>query len=399
MLIVEYKILFELRILHDYYLINRKGDSVFPMERKDWEGLQKKLRFGHYDISKDIDFILSREEHKKFQNYRLKMVRTPLGFYVGIEVKTETHDNGDRRYRPFIKPHEDAVLVFGLKPLNSLFGNITNISLSRNDNKIYHFSNRGKRVENTLSSPVPAITDGQFYQMGDLGTAEDGSIRLALEDNTGDNSKWSAKPLYGSGFVHQADRTLSTGEKWYKSWLLDFDKPARNPFGMIRIYFRTGTPAMDLIDDEGYLVTRRAAGQVRPAHPVFELRFQSRPTYWRYYKKEGYKAADVEKIERDLSEVLEKLETVNDGEREVKFFVTKSPRYFSEALTSFETSVPAGSNGGENNGVNSPLTAAGETPRHTRFIYFTNARPDLLQKEQGRMFCDIHFTQANPIPL
>ncbi|MBX2926840.1 MAG: hypothetical protein KF852_03295 [Saprospiraceae bacterium] len=369
MIKIEYKILFELRIVHDYYLIDNSGGSAFSLpaiERNDL--LQARLRTGRYDLQGDFDFFLNRKDLKKLRDYRIKFIKTPLGFFAAMEVESEEDGSGNRRYRPFIPPPSGAYLAFGLNAVNPLIGNITELHLGNDDSLTYYFSNAGAHDNNALASPVPLlVTDGsRNYLMGELAQDPGGDILQALEDNDGSNpAQWGT--VTGNGFVHRGDRSLDTNDDWYKTWLLERAKPGLPPMGIIQFFFNPADPGLKIIGDDGYLITQRDAGQPRAVHPVFELRFLSRRSYWRYQRREGFEAGEAASIQAAMSDWLE-----DDGGR----FVTKTPRYLAQALTGF---LPV-------SGPSDP-------------VYFTNPAPNALKKESGRLYSDVFFTKANPIPL
>jgi hypothetical protein len=365
MFTIEYKRLFELRILHDYYLIDQRGRSVFAEDDVERSArLERQIQAGRYDIGRDLGFLINETQQKKFRDYRLKLVPTPTGFYVGMQVRSEAVPGGGRRYRPFIEPPEDGYLTFGLTALNPLFGNITSMRTDMDDGLLYYFSNEGARATGTLSSPAPEVTLGQDYQMGDIGMLG-GNLSQAIEDNQG-AAGWQALVNIGDGLVHQGDRVLSTEEGWYQAWKLGFKRPPSPHFGLARVFFQPAAPGFRLIDEDGYLVTTLAAGETRPAHPIFELRFLSRWTYWRYQRKGGLEAAEIGNIVNYIPGAF-----VQDTGR----VVTTAPRYLAQTLTGF-------------------LSAGAIQPQ-----FFTNPAPTPLSKEQGRVFSDVFFTRANPIPL
>jgi len=369
MINIEYKILFELRIVHDYYLIDNLGGSAFSLPANEREHLlQTKVRAGQYDVRGDFDFRLNREDLKKLRDYRIKFIKTPMGFFAAMQVESETDGSGNRRYRPFISPPPDTYLAFSIDATNPLIGNITALHLGDPDRLIYYFTNAGAHNDNSLASPPSLlINDGsQSYLMGELAEGASGLILQALEDNDGsDPGQWEAIP--GAGYVHQGDRNLNTTDHWYKDWQLARDKPSAHPLGMIQIFFNPTTPGLKVIGDDGYLLTHRNAGQARAVHPIFELRFLSRRTYWRYQRREGLDAGEITSIINTLGDWL-----VQDADR----ITTIAPRYLAQSLTGFL-----------------PATGPPEP------VFFTNPAPLSLKKEQGRLFSEVFFTLANPIPL
>jgi hypothetical protein len=368
MIRIEYKILFELRIVHDYYLIDNSGGSAFALPTTDREHLlQAKVRAGQYDQRRDFDFLLNREDLKKLRDYRIRFIKTPMGFFAAMEVESEEDGSGNRRYRPFIPPPPDAYLAFAIDAINPLIGNITALHLGDPDGLIYYFSNAGAHNDNALASPVSSlINDGsQAYLMGEL-AEEAGATLQALEDNDGSNpAQWET--IAGAGYVHQGDRSLDTSDDWYKDWQLERAKPGAHPLGMIQIFFNPAAPGLQVIGDDGYLLTHRNAGEARAVHPIFELRFLSRRTYWRYQRREGLESGEITSIINTMGDWL-----VQDADR----IITIAPRYLAQSLTGF-------------------LPAVGPPEP----VFFTNPAPLSLKKEQGRLYSEVFFTLANPIPL
>src|SRR5690554_414759 len=115
MVTIEYKILFEIRLLHDYYLADRSGSSFFSLELNAQDALlEEKLKKEKYDIHADFELLLSKRDQVFFRNHKMKLVKTKLGFFVGIEVDSMKSVGGKLIYRPVIPPKEDANLIVGL---------------------------------------------------------------------------------------------------------------------------------------------------------------------------------------------------------------------------------------------------------------------------------------------
>ncbi|WP_353480342.1 hypothetical protein [Haliscomenobacter sp.] len=355
---IEYKIVCEIHILHDYYLIDSAGASFFAKNKEQQQSLlNRKLQAGKYDVSKLFELQIDKETIETIKNLKLRLIPTSLGFNLAMEVKSEPQSDGSVRYRPAIPPAKNATLTIGLKAINRLFGNITSVALNQKDNKIYAFSNVGNRSDNVLSVPVSAFDSTQSYQMGDLALIG-GKIQQALENIKGDRTKWT--PVIGSGFVNNADRSIDTTSDFYQDWRLGFSTPIAHPFGLIQLQIQTDNPALTLITPDGYLVTSRTPGLFRAVSKKFELRFLSRCTYWRYGKADGFTKAEIDSINNNPSASFEW-----NGEK----FVTRKPRCFAQTLTIDES-----------------------------YKAFPNAQPESLRAEGGRLYSDIHFSAINAFP-
>ena len=63
-------------------------------------------------------------------------------------------------------------------------------------------------------------------------------------------------------------------------------------WGLVHLQTRVADPAFNLIDDEGFLITRKnAGGSILPA-PVFVIRIKSRFAFWRYLNNRNIKILD-----------------------------------------------------------------------------------------------------------
>jgi hypothetical protein len=359
---VDYKILFEVRILHDYYLFGPDpfeegvSRSYFAMNAAAQQArLQALLRRGRYDIGKDLDFLLGSREQWTFSDLRLRMIKSPTGFFIGMEVESTVQNGGAARFRPAIRPLDDATLTFGVAFSNPSFGAISNLRLDRDTQNIYYFTNQGIHDGISLSKPIGRLIGGQQYRMGDLAMVGRDS-RQAIADNAGDPSFW--EPLAGNGFVNQADRSLSIDEEWYRDWLLTLQSAGR-PNGVIQIALKSGNGRLSPLDADGLLATRFVPGRSRPVHPVFELRFLGLATYWRYRKMDGFSDEEIKTIEDCASKVLE---------RSGVDFVAKTPRRSAREL---------------------PLLPLESPPK---FFRLPNAQPGSLRAGGGKLYSEIYLS-------
>ena len=347
-----------MHILHDFYLIAGSPASYFSFSDAERQQiLINKLRASQYNILRDFQLLLSQDDLSKMRNYKLRLLESPTGFNLAIEVKSERALDGSVRYRPAISLPEDLQLNIGLKLTNPLFGNITNLRLRDSNQNIYLFTNNGLHVGKTLSKPVPQLTSGEDYLMGDLASIE-GVVHQAIENNNGDRLKWV--PIPGNGYVNTEDKILNPEEEWFKEWMLSFANSIRIPFGIMKLHFHSTDSDSTLLDEEGFLVTRKESEAFRATNQRFEVRFLSRSSYWRYQKKEGLSDEEVDHL-KTVAPYLEQQD---------RRFVSKEPRYMAQALTFFEDTI----------------------------TILPNPTPDMLKSEGSKYYSDIFFNKATPIP-
>ena len=108
---------------------------------------------------------------------------------------------------------------------------------------------------------------------------------------------------------------------------LDDDLYNKYLFGTINIDLsETGSP-FSLLDTNGFIQTRIDATDSKISHPIFELRFANRMTYWRYQKKNGFSASDITATAPHLKEEGDKL-------------VSLKPKGLTETLVPFFNGTP-----------------------------------------------------------
>ncbi len=109
--------------------------------------------------------------------------------------------------------------------------------------------------------------------------------------------------------------TVHLNEKFYD----------KNLFGIIDIRFDEPDSPYSLLDINGFLKTRITAADVLVPHPIYEVRFKNRRTYWRYNSETVFTAGEVTDTNAHLvpeSVANEKLVSIN-------------PKALTEALVPF----------------------------------------------------------------
>ena len=335
-----FKRLFEIRILHEYFLIDARNQDFFALNDQDrMDILNARLRQNQYNIWQYLSIEPVEESAKVLEGMHIKLVQHPVGFFLGMEVKPDGDD-----FTPFIPLNNNTSFTFFLKVKDHYFKNFTSLRLKSALPAIYFFTNAnpdGKKSFPALSVPVPSFQMNKFYEMGELAVIN-GNLKEALERTKSSNSsKW--RNISGKGFGNEADRillphqfhyqfekeqevkqcefTLKTleGEELKKivvnrpqkieSAFLDFrQNQANEPKEIV-----DGLYDLELKGNNGFQEKRRIhlnsgwynqanlgvinitntkedpafsliepLGKIRKPHPVFEIRLRSRITFWRY---------------------------------------------------------------------------------------------------------------------
>lgn len=339
-----YKILFEVKVLHEYYLTNPKGDTVFDLNNQADRllFLADRMDKDAVSVNKDISFEVPQELVPLFKNHHLRLLTSYSGFKVGIEVTTAYLPDGTRVYTPKIPLPPDLSINLLIRVNNPVFHTITNSRIVTPVPAAYYFSNESVLSAlnfPALSSRIADYTASYTYEQGELATIAPNSVKAYYSDNNAD--KWL--PLHGNDYVNEGDRcllpfrfnyTFPTGANVTQATFTLKDSTGnvlntfvvRNASGLQKVALnysdlslanytryslevagdngyswqrpviftntiswatlqfkpRVTNAAFNLLDDQGYLITRKPpVGNINDP-PVFELRIPSRLTYWRY---------------------------------------------------------------------------------------------------------------------
>ena len=210
MSIILYKRLFEIRILHDFYLSKADGTGIYEMAPAQKSAfLMDQVKLGHYDVQKFLKIQETENTSQIFKNFHLKMATEPWGFVVGIEVKPRPQPTGEIKYLPFIPGVQNQKLGFKLTLIAKRIKQATNNRLQVMAPYSYYFNNLnpgGVKAFPSLSLPVADFQAGKPYETSELAVIG-GNVSQALEDTTNaDPAKWQV--VNESGLANEQDRIL-----------------------------------------------------------------------------------------------------------------------------------------------------------------------------------------------
>lgn len=360
MISIIYKKIFEVRILHDYFL-STKDNAYFSSALSDQDRSTRLLQKYNFDLDKVLQITPTSSCVTTMKNHRLRFIKTKLGFFVAQEVERIIQNSGAIFYKPVLPLEASSGLSFDIRALNSYFQNFSGIPIKKAISSIYYFSNAavgGAKTYPVLSLPVPDFDSSQVYEMGEL-AVRGGQLNLA-NITTSDDDPVHWQNIEDFGFVNRTDcllvphkfrfllpadnlptaitatlfelggtvvktidvlvnggNLLSLGfcknplddcveEGWYDLEIKDQDdnmlffkrillsevlyKPSN--LGVIEIFPSTDT-TFRLLDADGFILHRINADESKESHPIFEIRFRSRNTYWRYKSKDAFSPTDI----------------------------------------------------------------------------------------------------------
>ena len=201
-----YKILSEVKVLHEYYLTDPDNSCVFQdaqqTDRLAW--LDKRYKTDQPAGSDDLHFVLPPCMTYPFANQGLRLLNSLSGFQVAVRVK-ETVQGGSVVYSPAV-PLAGTFNILVLMKTGAQFGRLTNGRLGRPVQALYYFSNADlgqPKMAPVLSRPLSAQISGLPYEQGEL-SANGANTELCYYNGT--TQEFEVVP--GTGFANENDRLV-----------------------------------------------------------------------------------------------------------------------------------------------------------------------------------------------
>jgi hypothetical protein len=201
-----YKILCEVKWLHEYYLTRDKGETIFQQPAQP-----DRLNFLFDRFVKDIPSIhedLAFEEHplnNTFSNYRISVLPSYAGFKLAIQCKKEKLADNTIVYTPVIPLPDQLCLRIMIREKKDI-NRFSAETSARPLMPIWYFSNNDIPVARTfpfLSSPLSGFVAAQPYVQSEI-ALHAGVAKIFL--NNGEPDPWL--PLPGKEYVNSNDAHL-----------------------------------------------------------------------------------------------------------------------------------------------------------------------------------------------
>src|SRR5690349_7541761 len=109
-----YKILFEVRLLHEFYLTQEDGTVIFSKAAAADRDLflQQFFQVGRRSINSDLGYSVPDASLPFFEDHRMRLLETYSGFRIAIEVDPAT-DGALTAFSPKIPfPQDTSITVF-----------------------------------------------------------------------------------------------------------------------------------------------------------------------------------------------------------------------------------------------------------------------------------------------
>jgi hypothetical protein len=154
-----YTVLFEVQLLHEFYLTDADQTSVFDTANISNAGAYVSTRQaqGRPSIGKLAKFVLPAPTQAVFRNQQLRLINTYTGFKVAVKVTGST---------PAIPMATTCNLLFLIQSPGGDLAAISNGRMHREIQSLYYFCNStltGAKTFPSLSNPVPAKQNPSIY--------------------------------------------------------------------------------------------------------------------------------------------------------------------------------------------------------------------------------------------
>jgi hypothetical protein len=212
---VIYKTLFEIRLLHEFYLTRRDGTTIFehvlPGDREAF--LDEEFREGHDPVNEDVEFRFPQQLMSFYENFYIKIFPTYSGCRIAVKVKQSKLPDQTTVFEPLIPSDNDMhVFILALRR-NPAFDQYSNRRLSTPLPATYYFSNddiTGAKAFPFLTNGIPAKDVALAYEQGELSLS--GAV---VQEFYRKGNADVFRNVKGSGFANESDRILLPGRFEY----------------------------------------------------------------------------------------------------------------------------------------------------------------------------------------
>ena len=234
---IKYKPLFEVKILHHFFL--DKGDTnFFSMSEEEQE---KQLT--DFDLNSTLKIIPSTETNRKLAGYKLAFNPTTHGFIVYTSVSAESD------IKPFISLDDTLELTFLLKLVDYTFFNYTNLDIA-NAGKLFLFANKHPEGEDPS---FPLIKNSSSTQtVTDAFALSQANKEIILE-------------------------TLSAAEK-------------NGLLGVVRIFMQADKASLHVTTNQQ---------KIQDPYRIYHIIFDNRKTHWRYFFRENQQVTGQDDVKKE----------------------------------------------------------------------------------------------------
>jgi hypothetical protein len=205
---VNFKTLFEVKLLHQYFLTGQDGVVVFEKPDQDsrLSYLAEEFALNKESINEYIDFRFPETLRDLYQGYNLKLIPTYSGCKVAVRVEKITQADQSIVYRPLTSIGDVDIFILIINKSGGP-GRFSSGNLGNALPAAYFFSNEEGITSKThpfITSNVPPVELLHEYEQGELASFGAGDIREFYKTAGGD--QWVS--VKATALANEADRIL-----------------------------------------------------------------------------------------------------------------------------------------------------------------------------------------------
>lgn len=249
-----YKTIFEIKLLHEYFLTGKDGTPVFemPTQEERLNYLLQEFTANKEPVNAHISFGFPEHERINYESSFLKLVPSYSGCKVAMRVSRHRLADQSIVYKPLtpIGPELDIFIVLAKR--TGLIDSYSSKSLYSSIPSTYFFSNENSVSARTypfLTSNIPMYSLLHPYEQGELASFGTGDTREFYRDEVGD--QWH--PVKATALANEGDRLLVPSQFFYTI------EPGRN----------VTQAAWTLKDGGGAIIKTFSVDQANPISKVF----------------------------------------------------------------------------------------------------------------------------------
>ena len=205
---IIYKIVCEVKWMHEYYLTSEKGDTVFDLATQGdrMAFLYQQFVQDAETINSNLEFVIPESQQAIYKNGKLKIIPSYSGFKLAVKCNKKILPDGTTVYEPVVPLPPDTGIPVMIQEKNSI-GSFSNSLLKQPFNAAWYFSNQDFPPAKTfpfLSNTVPAFDGAATYEQGEIALFGANDVRAFL--NNGAIDPWLK--LKGTGYINESDKWL-----------------------------------------------------------------------------------------------------------------------------------------------------------------------------------------------
>lgn len=203
---VIYKVLFEIKLLHEFYLTRIDGSVIFDKTAAGKiQFLEEEFSENRLPVNTVVSFEFPSGLQRQMESLFIRILPSYSGCKVVVKVKEQKQPDGSIFYQPLVSiPANLNIFILLIRKAD--FDVYTNGRVKRPLLSSYFFTNNEIITAKTfpyLTNTIPVFDSGYQYEQGEL-MSDGGTIReFHREGNAG---SWG--DVAGTGFANESDRLL-----------------------------------------------------------------------------------------------------------------------------------------------------------------------------------------------